>query len=173
MKEQRKKQSSSVLSPNTEQRALFTVRVLLVWAEKSLPYCRAPQPCQPEHRAPAITPHGCHSSFKHSDHSWPARLYVSPMHGWQTDICLCHQFHEHRSLGSVRRSSITSSQHNVQKQSISGIDKWQQRSDSGRQGHAGKGSFVVRKLQKPVMIRGFQKKTQANNPSTLICPEET
>lgn len=44
--------------------------------------------CQPEHKATAITLHSCHSTFGHSDASWPAGLNASPVHRWQTSICV-------------------------------------------------------------------------------------
>lgn len=77
IKEQRKKRNLSLMGLTEVQRVLLTFRVLLVQEKKkkALKHCRAPQFCQPQ---PLL--HGCHSSFKHADHSWPARLDVSPVH---------------------------------------------------------------------------------------------
>lgn len=89
-----------------------------------------------------------HHTTQLSQHIWAlwslmacwARCFPSAQ---VTDICLYSQFHEPRSLGSGRRSSITSSQQNIQKQSIRGTVQWHWHSDSGQKGHTCKWSFVV------------------------------
>lgn len=158
---QTKKWNSYVLSPKAVQR--LCLRDFFVQAEKSLTCCRTPHPVsqstgpQPSHYA-AVTAHW--STL--IPHGLLGSMFPSAQ---VTDIHLCHQFHDHKSLS--RRSSITNSQQNIQKQSTRGTYQWQWHSDSGQRSH------VQVKLIDACYGQELSKEKPGKWTINLTCPEES